>query len=116
MRLVRALLMIVAVLAVGWWALVLAFGPLLPAGARTATAAAWAAGMLAVLVFVRPLWRALGVITVGALVLAVLWGNVQPRNDRDWIRDVARLPTAEVDGDHLTVHNVRDFAYRSEID
>jgi Domain of unknown function (DUF4105) len=116
MRFVRALLVVVAVLAVGWWGLVLAFGPLLPAGARTATAGAWATGMLAVLVFIRPLWRALGFFTAGALVLAILWGNVQPRTDRDWMPDVARLPTAEIDGDHLTVHNVRDFTYRSETD
>ena len=36
-----------------------------------------------------------------------------PSNDRDWRPDVARLATAEVQGDRATVRNVRNFAYRS---
>ena len=116
MRFVRALAVLSSILLVTWWALVLAFGPLVPAGARTATAAAYAAAMAAVLVLVHPLWRALAIVVAGVLVLGVLWARVEPRNDRDWLPDVARVATAEIDGDRLTIHNVRDFAYRSETD
>jgi Domain of unknown function (DUF4105) len=48
-----------------------------------------------------------------AAVLA-WWLTLAPSNDRDWQPDVARLPTATIDGSLLTVHNVRDFSYRGE--
>jgi hypothetical protein len=70
------------------------------------------AGLAAVLV--RP-WRraALGVALAFAVVLA-WWLTLPPSNDRDWQPDVARLPTATLDGSQLTFRNVRDFAYDSE--
>ena len=37
----------------------------------------------------------------------------RPSNDRDWRPDVARLATAEVQGERLTVRNVRNFRYRA---
>jgi hypothetical protein len=38
---------------------------------------------------------------------------LKPSNDRDWRADVARLATAEVRGDHVTLTNVRNFSYRA---
>jgi hypothetical protein len=44
------------------------------------------------------------------------WLSIQPRNDRDWLPDVARPARAQLDGSRLTIENVRDFRYRSETD
>lgn len=57
-----------------------------------------------------------GVISSGVLFLAVLlwWFSIPARNDRDWLPDVARLPRATIQGNAVTVHNVRNFDYRSE--
>jgi hypothetical protein len=44
------------------------------------------------------------------------WLTLKPSNDRDWQPDAARTPWAEVEGDRVTVHNVRNFDYRSETD
>lgn len=57
----------------------------------------------------------------GALVaifvaLAVWWGGIAPRNDRDWAADVAHGVTATIDGDILTLRNVRNFDWRTEHD
>lgn len=41
---------------------------------------------------------------------------VQPSNDRDWQPSFARNPVSRIDGDRVTVFNVRDFRYRSEFD
>jgi len=69
---------------------------------------------LAVLIRIRPMRRAYA----GALILfAVLlgwWLSIAPSNDRDWQPEVERLAYAEIDGDRVTVRNIRNFDYRSE--
>jgi hypothetical protein len=67
-------------------------------------------------VLVRP-WRraAVAVFAVFAVALA-WWLTLTPSHDRDWQADVARLPTATLDGSRLTVRNLRNFEYRGETD
>lgn len=49
-------------------------------------------------------------ILVPAVVLFALWyGTITPRNDRIWAFDVARGVTGQVQGDRVTLHNLRDF-------
>lgn len=86
---------------------------------RDGLAAASGAVALAALIALtsrRWRWRVLGVALV--LFAAVLgwWFTLEPSNDRDWVAENARLAYATVDGDAVTVHNVRNFAYRSEND
>jgi hypothetical protein len=49
-------------------------------------------------------------------VLLGWWLSLPPSNERDWQRDVAELPTAAIDGDLVTIHNLRNFEYRSSED
>jgi hypothetical protein len=42
-------------------------------------------------------------------------GTIRPSNDRAWQPDVS-APYAQLHGDELTIHNVRNFDYRSETD
>ncbi|WKZ57358.1 MAG: DUF4105 domain-containing protein [Bdellovibrionota bacterium] len=55
---------------------------------------------------------------LGSLALSMIvlgwWLSLQPRNDRNWLPDVARLAEAQFDGDAVTILNVRNFAYQSE--
>lgn len=44
------------------------------------------------------------------------WLSLAPLNSRDWQPDVARMPDAEVSGDRLVIHDVRNCAYRTEFD
>jgi hypothetical protein len=73
-------------------------------------------GTVALPALLRPARRGLALWL--ALWLAVLgwWLSIPPRADRDWQPDVARLPSAEIRGDLVTIRNVRDFDYRSETD
>ena len=116
----RALIVILAlpVLALtGWAALVLLFaGPGEATWIRPAVAVVYALGSLAVLLWVRPFPRALGVWGVGLIAVFLWWNSLHPSNDGDWQPDVAKLAWAEVRGDQLTFHNVRNFDYRSETD
>ena len=49
-------------------------------------------------------------------VLLTWWFSLAPSNERDWQANVARLSWAKIEGDMVTVHNIRNFAYRSETD
>src|SRR5262249_36685679 len=49
-------------------------------------------------------------------VVPVWWRHIPASNDRDWQPEVARLAYANVDGDRVTIHNIRNFDYRSETD
>ena len=46
---------------------------------------------------------------VAALVIVGWWQTIHPQQDRDWADDVARVLEAEVDGNRVTLHNVRNF-------
>jgi hypothetical protein len=83
-------------------------------------AGALAAGLLvagaAVLLLVRPWQRSFLVVAAQVALVLVWWLSIPASNDRDWQPDVARLPTAEIDGDRVTIRDVRNFEYRSETD
>jgi len=84
--------------------------------ARYALAITFVLGVAALFVLLKPRWKAL-LGFAGLFGLVLLWFALIPAsNDRRWQPDVARLATAEVAGDRITVHNVRDFRYRSVSD
>jgi Domain of unknown function (DUF4105) len=107
---------VVAAAAIGWGALALAFCAPGPAMLRGGLALGFVLASIALLVLVRP--RRLGLVTSAGLFAAILawWLLIPPRNDRDWQRDLAALAWADVAGDAITVHNVRNIEYRSETD
>jgi hypothetical protein len=111
---IRRLLLALLGLAVGGWcAAALWFdGP----------AARPLAGALAAAVLGASLWlpqRSLrGIVGAAMLWAAVVmwWSSLAPSNTRDWLPDVANPPTATFDGHFVTIHNVRNFTYRTETD
>lgn len=44
------------------------------------------------------------------------WSSFQPSHDRNWIPELARLPTITQEGEVLTVNNLRHFRWRTEED
>ncbi len=71
---------------------------------------------LVVTSLVRPLWRMWSAFGVLFLIVQFWWLGIEARNDREWLPSVARPPAASLDGDILTLENVRNFHYRSEFD
>ena len=63
----------------------------------------------------RSVWPLAGY-GVAMLALLVWWWNIQPSNHRVWADDVAHLLRGEVHGHQVTLHNVRDFDWRSDSD
>lgn len=49
-------------------------------------------------------------------VYGVLVVGVRPSNDRDWNIDQAVLPTVDIKGNLVSIHNIRNFSYTSTRD
>lgn len=49
-------------------------------------------------------------------VVLVWWLLMPPSNSRNWQPDVAVLPWADIQGNRVTIHNIRNCDYRSETD
>jgi hypothetical protein len=99
-----------------WWSLALHFRLPGPTWLATAAAIAYALAALVVLVWLRPLWRAVLAVLASFAVLFGWWSTLRPSNDLDWAPEYAHIPYGELEGDRLVLHNVRVFDYRSETD
>jgi hypothetical protein len=117
-----AVLAALALLVVGlgvWGALLLEYAGPRNDLIRTALAVGVALASLGTIVALfmrRWRWRAIGAYALLCAALLVLWSSIEPTNQRDWQPEVAVLPYATIAGDFVTVHNIRNFDYRSETD
>jgi hypothetical protein len=64
----------------------------------------------------RKRWVGLSVFLGAFAVFLVWWATIVPRSNRDWAPEIARMPTAVLNGEKVVVTNVRNFAWRSETD
>ena len=78
----------------------------------------WGAFSVAMLTAMWQGRTAVGVIafSVALVGLLVWWTQLTPTNDHDWADDVVRISTGTVDGSRVTLHNVRNFDWRSQTD
>src|SRR5262245_29146769 len=72
--------------------------------------------LLAIVICVRGKLLKLAVL-FGAFALVLSWWlTLKPSNDRAWQPDVAQTAWAEINGDEITIHNVRNCDYRTATD
>ena len=110
------LVAMVTVLSGAWGALALWYQ--LPVGAamRTIISVVWVLIVIALLVLAaiqRSWWPLLGYVVAYALLLG-WWATIKPSNDRIWSDDVAQLLTGKVEGNQVTLSNVRNFTWRTD--
>jgi hypothetical protein len=74
--------------------------------------------ILIVVSFVAIRRRSIAVTFSFALFAAVVawWFTLTPSNSRAWQHDVAQTPWAEIQGDRVVIHNVRNCDYTTETD
>ena len=110
--------MLAAVLlpAIAWASLALNYCAPLPSGARTLVAAALPVAALVAL-WRSPRRRTALTVVTGAFAAGLVAFSMQAASHaRDWVPEVSVLPWSEIDGDRITLHNIRSCEYRSESD
>jgi len=83
---------------------------------RAAAALVYLVGVSSILVLFRADW--LGIFLAWSAFLGVLlwWLSLKPMMQREWRADVAQTPWAEINGNLVTIHNLRNCEYRAQFD
>lgn len=72
--------------------------------------------LVAALIFVRGKLLKLAIVFGAFAVVVSWWLTLKPSNDRAWQPDVAQTAWADINGDEVTIHNVRNCDYRTDTD
>ena len=83
---------------------------------RLPAAVLYLAAMVGCGILLRGRWIAVASVAAGFVLVLLWWLSLRPSNNRSWQPDVARRAWAEIDGDRVTLHNLRDCDYRTEFD
>lgn len=115
---VNALVALAVLVAAAWGALAIWYRlPLPPAAAGTVAAVFALVGLVTAVSLFGPARRR-RLVAFGVLfaVVAAWYGSIDPPATGDWDPSVARQTTGRIDGDILTLTDMRDFAWRSDSD
>jgi len=102
-----------------WGALAIFYSNLSGEGLRTMLAVLFALFGVAVLVwylFSVKRTRAGFIFLAVFLLLVAWWSTIPASQDRDWAPEYAKPAYATINGDLVTIHNIRNFDYRTETD
>ena len=111
-----AILSVVVALMTGWATLAIYYSNLPGEYLRISLAGLFAFATAAAFLFLQKRRRTLACYGVVFAVIVAWWMMIPASNTRDWEREVAREPHATIDGDRITIHNIRSFNYRTEKD
>ena len=88
----------------------------LPAAWRGPTAVIFGIFVVIVLAVFRACWRGLAIAAGAFACVLIWWLSLPPSNERRWQPDVAQTAWAEINGNQVTIHNLRNCDYRTETD
>jgi uncharacterized protein DUF4105 len=103
----------------GWGALALHYWDHANPTLRKVLVVAWMLACIVLIAFfllTRWRWRSFAIFIGLFAALLVAWRALEPSNDRNWEPENAVLAYADLDGDRITLHNIRNFDYRTETD
>jgi hypothetical protein len=103
-------LAVVAILLTAWSAAALYFDSPYPA-LRTPLALVYLLVILAAMVLLRRRYAGLILAFAGFAIVAGWWFTLKPLQHRDWQPDDAETAWADIQGDQVTLHNVRNCDY-----
>lgn len=62
----------------------------------------------------RSIWQGLLIYLTLHVVLLLWWNSLTPSNNHQWEEDVAQMTSGRIEGDQVTLFNVRNFDWQSE--
>lgn len=107
----RAILTMIVVLGGIWAAAALALADMDGYSPRILPAILFAVALAGILLILRrPRYLARLVLAAALIVVVAIWyANISPSNDRAWAPNCAKLATATIEGDRVTLHNYRQL-------
>jgi hypothetical protein len=119
-RVLKLVGLLAGVLAVGllvaWCALAIYYSDLPGESLRTGLAVGFAAAAGLAFIVLPNRKRTLTGFLAAVVVIGAWWLSIPASNRRDWQPDLAVLPFASIQGDVVTIHNIRHLHYRTETD
>ena len=112
----RGFALLLALSLTAWAAAALYFDLLPGVSLRTVGASSYGLAMAGALLAFRGRGKGIAICLAGFLLVLAWWLTLKPSNGRAWQPDVAQTAWAEIDGDHVTIHNLRNCDYRTEGD
>ena len=76
-------------------------------------AAAWVILVLGTFAFWQPLWKPFVILLLFSTLFLRWWFSQQPSHRREWDANFSRLPRVGLEGDTITIENVRNTEYRT---
>src|SRR5580698_5414460 len=98
------------------WAVAALYVDFRVAALRIPVTVTYAVGAIVILLKVKRSEWAATVLFLGFCTVLAWWLTLKPSNDGNWQPDSDRTAWAELDGDRVTIHNLRNCDYRSETD
>jgi len=84
--------------------------------AGTFVAIVFLLALLAAVIFVRGKLLKLAIVFGAFAIVVSWWLTLKPSNDDAWQPDVTQTAWADINGDEVTIHNVRNCDYRTTTD
>src|SRR5436190_19888125 len=114
LRLIVCLLAWIAAVFCAAWALGALYFDFPIVNLRAPAAVAFVLVLIGALIWLPGKLLKIAAVFGGFALVMCWWLTLKPTNDRQWQPDVAQLAWAEIDGDEVKVHNVRNCDYRTE--
>ncbi|MET1028060.1 MAG: DUF4105 domain-containing protein [Dongiaceae bacterium] len=88
----------------------------LPQNWQALGAGFYAIVLVGILIVARPWPLRMGLCLAGFAVVLAWWLSINPSNERAWQKDVDRTAWADIVANTVTIHNLRNFDYRTATD
>ncbi|QJD58366.1 DUF4105 domain-containing protein [Pseudomonas sp. gcc21] len=109
---------LIIILSCVWGGMALWFQLPWPLPWRVGLIAVWVGAALGMLwlAWTGTVWPGLAGYALMFALLMLWWGSLEPSHERQWADDLARITQGDIRGQQATLHNVRNFHWRSEDD
>ena len=111
-----AMLSVVVALMAAWATLAIYYSNLSGGFLRPGLAGLFALATVSAFFFLPKRGRTLAWFVPVFTVVVIWWMIIPASNTRNWQAEVARAPYATIEGDFITIHDIRNFNYRTETD